>query len=304
MIGEATGTRARAFLPGRFPARALRLVRRAWPPLVTVIIPTYNWSSVLRFAIQSVLWQSRQDFELLVMGDGCSDDSADVTASFGDPRIRWHNLPANSGNQSAPNNAGLAIARGRYVAYLGHDDIWHPTHLELLVDTLDSTKADLAYTQCVMLGPPESHVRILTGAAPYEKGQGIPPSSLMHRRRMAAEIGGWRDYRALRLPPDVEFVQRAFESGRRFAAVPALTVFKFNSAFRPNSYRERPSHEQGEYVRRIRNEPDFLERERRAIAEDAALGLPPIAALADMPDPVPPGWLVARWRRIRGLEDQ
>lgn len=288
----------------RLVARAWRRARCLWPPLVTVIIPTYNWSSVLRFAIESVLWQTWQDFELLVVGDSCSDDSADVVVSFGDPRIHWRNLPANSGNQSAPNNAGLGMARGRYVAYLGHDDLWHPVHLALLVETMNRTKVDLAYTQCVMLGPPGSRIRILTGAAPYEKGQGIPPSSLIHRRRMGADIGGWRDYRTLQLPPDVEFVQRAFEAGKRFAAVPALTVFKFNSAFRPNCYRERPSHEQAEYARRIRTETDFLEREWRAIAEDAAHGAPSIPALAEAPDPMPPGWLVTRWRRIRGLEDR
>ena len=89
-------------------------------PLVSVITATYNWSSVLRYAIQSVLRQTCQDFEMIVVGDGCTDDSAEVVASFDDPRLRWHNLPHNTGHQSAPNNAGLELARGRYVAYLGH----------------------------------------------------------------------------------------------------------------------------------------------------------------------------------------
>src|SRR6476619_7155830 len=97
------------------------------PPVVSVIIATYNWSSVLRYAIQSVLWQTFQDFELLVIGDGCTDDSAEVVASFTDPRIHWHNLPQNSGNQALPNHTGIDMARGQYIAYLGHDDLWYPT---------------------------------------------------------------------------------------------------------------------------------------------------------------------------------
>jgi Glycosyl transferase family 2 len=105
-------------------------------PLITVITATYNWSSVLRYAIRSVLWQTLQDFEMLVIGDGCTDDSAEVVASFHDRRLRWHNLPENSGHQSVPNNTGLAMARGKYVAYLGHDDLWHPTHLANLVNEL------------------------------------------------------------------------------------------------------------------------------------------------------------------------
>src|SRR5437762_4733085 len=102
-------------------------------PQISVIIATYNRSNVLRYAIQSVLWQIFQDFEILVIGDGCTDDSAQVVASFAEPRIRWHNLPQNSGSQSMPNNTGLEMARGTYIAYLGHDDLWYPTHLELLI---------------------------------------------------------------------------------------------------------------------------------------------------------------------------
>jgi GT2 family glycosyltransferase len=81
-------------------------------PRVTVIIPTYNWSSVLPYSIGSALRQSFTDLEVLVIGDGCSDDSEQVVAAIGDPRVRWINLPANSGHQSAPNNEGLLQAQG------------------------------------------------------------------------------------------------------------------------------------------------------------------------------------------------
>src|ERR1700741_1065499 len=81
-------------------------------PRVSVIIATYNRSSVLRYAIASVLEQSMGDFELLVVGDCCTDDSEEVVADIKDPRIRWINLPANSGHQSGPNSRGLQEARG------------------------------------------------------------------------------------------------------------------------------------------------------------------------------------------------
>lgn len=277
--------------------------RNSSEPLVSVILSTYNWSSVLRLAIETVLWQTMRDFELLVVGDGCTDDSAEVVQSFGDARIRWHNLASNSGSQSGPNNAGLAMARGRYVAYLGHDDVWYPTHLATLVKALRRTGVNLAHTQCVMLGPPGSHIRLLTPRGRYREGQGIPPSTMMHVREMGAEIGGWRDFRKIELPPDAEFVLRAFQAGKRFGATKTLTVFKFNSALRPNCYREKPCHEQAEYIRRIRSEKNFIKNERRAIKADAAFGAPfRVPGMPEPPNPLPPGWTMTQWRRIRGLE--
>src|SRR4029453_18799999 len=98
-------------------------------PSVSVIIAAYNWSSVLRCAIASVLRQTFTDFELWVVGDACTDDSEAVARSFGDPRVHWHNLERNSGSQWAPNNAGAVRARGEYIAYLGQDALWDPRHL-------------------------------------------------------------------------------------------------------------------------------------------------------------------------------
>ncbi len=103
---------------------------------------------------------------MLIIGDGCTDDSEEVVASFRDPRLYWHNLPHNSGIQSATNNAGLRLARGRYIAYLGHDDVWYPSHLALLTKALQETDAGLSYTFAVMIGPPDSGVRVLTGYGP------------------------------------------------------------------------------------------------------------------------------------------
>src|SRR5512144_1383847 len=93
------------------------------PPTVSVLIATYNKRRALQHAIDSVLWQSFGDFELWVIGDGCTDDSAELVASYADPRVHWYNLPVNSGYQSAPHNEGLRRARGRSIAHLNHDHL-------------------------------------------------------------------------------------------------------------------------------------------------------------------------------------
>jgi len=279
-------------------------------PTVSVITATYNWSSVLRYSIQSVLGQSFQDFEMLIVGDGCTDDSAEVVASFNDSRLRWHNLPENTGSQALPNNAGLELARGRYVAYLGHDDIWYPTHLELLVGTLDQTDAGLAHTLSVYLGTPDSGVRVLMGLPPTgasEKYHWAPPSSWMHRRTIAHDIGGWKDYRTTELAPDEDFLTRAWADGKGVVDVRELTVFKFPSTWRRNSYIVKPCHEQADYLRRIRTEPDFLSSELLEIAAAYALKKPTWPP--DIPEPLATddrtlGWQVRHFRWLRGLEQE
>lgn len=273
-------------------------------PTVSVVIATYNWSSVLRLAMASVLEQTFADLELLVVGDGCTDDTEEVVRSFEDRRVQWHNLPENSGHQSVPNNYGIDAARGRYVAYLGHDDLWHPKHLEALVSKLEASGADFAHSLGVMIGPEGSNARVVTGVWPktsYERGFSVPPSTVIHSSAFARRIGGWRVYRDIEEQPDIDFLNRAFDAGARFARVEQLTVFKFNSSWRKNSYVEKPSHEQAEYLRRIRSEPDFIEREWLAIARIPILELPVSPPTIKTDGDPAAGWLVDQYRKYRGL---
>lgn len=271
------------------------------PPLVSVIVATYNWSAVLHHAIASVRRQTYARWELLVVGDACTDDSAAVVAAFADERISWRNLSQNSGNQSGPNNAGLAEARGDYIAYLGHDDLWHPDHLAILMRRLRRGHADIAAALTMTLGPAGSRFRLLQGLAP--PGDYVPPSSIVHRAAIARQIGGWRDYREIALPPDADFMRRAHQHGAIFTSVPALTVFKFPSALRANSYRDRPSHEQARYAERMVSERAFIHRELAALGALRLRRAPTrIPQLPPRPDPLPPGWEVTQYRRIRGLE--
>ena len=272
---------------------------------MSVVLSTYNWSSVLPYAIRSALWQTYSNFELLVVGDGCTDDSADVVASFGDERIRWHNLASNSGNQSAPNNAGIELARGKYVAYLGQDDLWYPTHLALLVRAMERAAADVGGAITEAIGPPGSNIRRVGWRSLSGPGAAgvIPPSALMHRRTLVDEIGLWRDFRELRLPPDREFVLRAHAHGKRFATARALTVFKFPARYRPDCYRDKPFEQQARYMRRIETERTFVYRELLAGTFTRLFRREHEPELPERPPgPPPPGWEITQYRRIRGLE--
>ena len=229
-------------------------------PRVTVFIPTYNWSSVLPYSIGSVLRQSFQDWELLVIGDCCTDDSEQVVAKIkcengDDPRIRWINLPQNCGQQYGPNNEGIRQAQGEFIAHLNHDDLWWPHHLQCLVKAMDEGDYDLVHSVAeVVMADGRSEIAVHHDRCTY-------PTTVMHRREMAVRLGGWRDYREIEESPGNDFWRRARQAGFRFGFVRRLSAIKFPAIDRPNVYRLQPNHEQKAWFERIGSEPN-LEAER------------------------------------------
>lgn len=99
-------------------------------PLISVVIPLYNKEGQIGRALGSVLAQSFQDFEIVVIDDGSRDRGADVVAALSDPRIRLYRQ-ANAG-VSVARNRGVEQARAEVVAFLDGDDAWYPDHLERL----------------------------------------------------------------------------------------------------------------------------------------------------------------------------
>jgi len=228
------------------------------PPRVTVVIPTYSWATVLPYSIGSVLEQTFTDLELLVIGDCCTDESEAVVTSFTDPRVQWFNLPEPTRHQVGPDNEGIRRARGDIVAYLGHDDLWLPRHLELLVAAIDNG-AVFAHGRQLRVVPGEPPRVLPPRGWSYRRGARIPPTSMAHAREAVPHVGGWRmPAETGQRDPEDELWMRMFDAFGKPALVPLVTSIKFPAAERPNVYRERPHHEQAEWRERIRatDEPE------------------------------------------------
>ncbi len=106
-------------------------------PEVSVIIPTYNYACFLGTAIQSVLTQTWQDLELIIVDDGSTDNTREVVESFqSDHRVRYV-FQSNRGD-SAARNTGISHSTGRYLGFLDADDYWMPEKLELQLALLRS----------------------------------------------------------------------------------------------------------------------------------------------------------------------
>lgn len=127
--------------------------------LISVVIPVYNGEKTIKDTIESVLAQTFQNFELIVINDGSKDSTLEIISGIQDPRIKVFSYP-NAG-LSASRNRGIAQASGEYISFIDADDLWTPDKLESQLKALEENpQAVLAYswTNCIdesgqLLGP-------------------------------------------------------------------------------------------------------------------------------------------------------
>lgn len=122
-------------------------------PTFTVLIPTHDHADTLWYSVASVQWQTRQDFEIFIVGDGVPKRTREVVADLmaRDARIRFFDNPKGERHGEALRHVALQEARGRYICYQSDDDLWFPEHLERMGSMLD--QHDLAHTMQVNLNP-------------------------------------------------------------------------------------------------------------------------------------------------------
>jgi glycosyltransferase involved in cell wall biosynthesis len=164
-------------------------------PKVSVIIPSHNRLPLLREAVESVLAQDFEDFELLVVDDGSTDGTFEEMKKYGG-RVKALRLDVNRG-VSAARNRGVAASRGKYVAFLDSDDLWMKGKMRIQVDFLDQNpQYPLCYTDEIWIrrgrrvNPMKKHAKysgwIFSQCLPLCI---ISPSSAMMRRSLLDKVG-------------------------------------------------------------------------------------------------------------------
>lgn len=142
---------------------------------VSVILPVYNRSGSLEDSMRSVLNQSFRDLELIVVDDASTEDIKSIVEGVGDARVRYIRQ-AKNGGASVARNAGLAAAKGDFIAFQDSDDLWLPGKLAKQIDVLENAPADVG----VVTGS-----KVLYGSGPdgsYGVGKVSmrpPPESIM-----------------------------------------------------------------------------------------------------------------------------
>jgi hypothetical protein len=207
-------------------------------PLVTIIITTYNNSALLRErALPSVLAQSYDRFECIVVGDAAPPEAASAVASFGDRRLRFVNLPYRGPypprpdhawlvSGTTPFNTGLALAEGRWTGSVSDDDALSPHYVESLLGLARAQRAEVAYGLIHQCEPDSSGT--LLGTFPPQLGQWGTQCSLFHRslRYLPLQPTDW----LFGVPNDWSLAERMLRIGVRFEMLNDVVVDYYPSA--------------------------------------------------------------------------
>lgn len=176
------------------PPGAAAAVAALGTPAVAVVIPTYNRPRFLPEAIASVQAQSFAGWELVIVGDGCEEATAEAVRPFlADPRIRF--LRQDRAGNCVARNRGIAESTAPLIAYLDDDNLWYPDFLARAVDCMaTSPEVDVLYGALVSEAHGLDRACILW--RPFDRAallarNFIDTSTIVHRREMVARHGGW-----------------------------------------------------------------------------------------------------------------
>lgn len=206
-------------------------------PRVSVVIATYDRPFNLALAIESVLGQSEPCHEIVVIGDHCNPETAEVLAGIAEPKVRYVNLPSRCGEQSIPNSVGMALATGDVIAFLNHDDLWLPDHLETSLAALADPTVDLVTTAAAvfltdpksgapMVGEISARSRTFCDAFFQPNFWFEPISTWVVRTKIAHAIGPFSPASTLYRMSPQDWLLRAWRAGISYRDLPIVTVLK------------------------------------------------------------------------------
>jgi spore maturation protein CgeD len=214
-------------------------------PKVSVLLTTYNRPDMLEEAIKSVLDQTMQDFELILLDDNSdqTDQLALLYEYWDHPKVRLYKDDVSNNNRRDKTryavlaNIGISIARGKYITYLCDDDLYLPRRLELMTARLDRGDCHVVFgTQRVMSAQGSIVYYRMADRIRKDAHHIVDHSSVMHTREAAMAVGGWDDDPTIWRDADAFFWDRLTNMGYYFHPVKEeCDVHRFH----PNSVSER-----------------------------------------------------------------
>lgn len=195
-------------------------------PKVSVIIPVYNGAKNLKETIESILNQTFKDFEVIVIDDCSTDNSREIVTKYFGSKVKLIVHQKNMGGPAPTKNTGINEAKGEYLAFTDHDDIWFPTKLEKQIAVLEEDKEAVAnFTNGYILNNDTGENIAQRWGKINEKPERketlekllnqnfiLSTTSALIRKSVIAKIGGFDD--KMKLADDYEMWLRLANTGR------------------------------------------------------------------------------------------
>lgn len=188
-------------------------------PEVSVILPCYNCAKTVENTLNSILRQTFAGYEIIVINDGSTDNTKEVLeAYFKNKNVNFTLINQENQTQSVARNNGIKTAKGKYLAFIDADDVWHDNKLELsLAELKKHPNASLVYTNLVLVNEKgeitgKERKPLPDGKNAYVallfKGNHITPSTIVMKTRAAKEANGFDETKDSVGLEDYEFVLR------------------------------------------------------------------------------------------------
>jgi glycosyltransferase involved in cell wall biosynthesis/predicted SAM-dependent methyltransferase len=251
-------------------------------PRVSVILPTYNRASLLKYALDSVMSQTYRDLEVIVVDDGSTDKTAEIAESYS-RGVRYFYIE-HSGLPSVPRNAGLRLAQGDYVAFLDSDDEWLPVKLERQVEVLETHPAvGLVCSNALALehgqsAPGRVYLRDDQGASGWVLAKLLADnfvitSTAVMRRSLLSRTGLFSQDPLLRALEDYDLWLRIATHGQIYYLPEALAIYRDDPVDSIRTKQSRSCHWQGMLL--------ILDHVRRSLVDEGQPDLDPIRILEE-----------------------
>lgn len=187
-------------------------------PAVSVIVPTYNRADYLKKSVQSILDQTFNDFEILIINNYSTDNTLEVIKAFNDARIKVINFK-NDGIIAKSRNQGIMQSVGKYIAFLDDDDLWCPDKLEFQIKYLDEhPEFDLVYSNALIINEHGNENGLLKDSKDAKIGHVfldllyenfIPVLTVLMKREIIETNGLFNEDLSMRAAEDYEYWLRA-----------------------------------------------------------------------------------------------
>lgn len=224
--------------------------------LISCIVPVFNGERYLEKTLESILGQTYQPIEIIVVDDGSTDKTKTIVDKYSNKVSYYWQLNA---GPAAARNRGLDVAKGKFVAFLDADDLWHPKKLEIQINCFKANPKlgfCITHVQNFWIDELTEEKNKFKGHCRSQPLPGYVTNTLLARKTLFEDVGRFNV--ALRHSDDTEWFLRASEHGSIVELLP--DVLTFRRIHQNNLSRQENETSRDEYLRLVKRTLDSRRR--------------------------------------------